>query len=257
VSSPDRRDEPNAAQIVRDRTGGSTTPRDVPGAPSRTHDFDLRLPDGKLIALEITSNTDPVYRSLFEEIRKQGMWPCPALPCSLYLLIDRDTHIRTLRERAEELLVSEPAMQTAAEWFHPEEWSLLYKLGVRAVRKLPELIPSQIVCEPDDFDLRTLDHQDGHALAADVEQLARQDADKLGTAVADERHLFVWIDFFQKDAMADLRSGGLPLIRPALPPEVDVLWVAEAFCPGRVLTYSRSDGWTDSGIWQSSEDSAI
>jgi hypothetical protein len=110
------------------------------------------------------------------------------------------------------------------------------------------------VCEPDDFDLRSLDHQDGHALAADVEELAGKDAVKLGQAIADERHLFVWIDFFQKDAVADLRSGGLPGAKPALPPEVDMVWVAEAFCPGRVLTCSLRDGWADSGTWESSAD---
>lgn len=251
-----RRDELNAAQIVCERTGGTTTRRDYPGAPPRTHDFDLLLPDGRIIALEVTSNTDPGYRSLFNAIKQQGEWPAPALSCSVYLLIDRDTRIRALREQAEFLLRSEPAMQTGAERFHPEEGNPLYTIGVRAVRKLPELLPRQIVCEPDDFDLRTLDHQDGHALAADVEQLARQDADKLGKTIADERHLFVWIDFFQKDAVADLRSGGLPRIRPVLPPEIDVVWVAEAFCPGRVLTYSCSDGWADSGIWQSCEDPA-
>jgi hypothetical protein len=84
--------------------------------------------------------------------------------------------------------------------------------------------------------------------------LAGKDAVKLGQAIADERHLFVWIDFFQKDAVADLRSGGLPGAKPALPPEVDMVWVAEAFCPGRVLTCSLRDGWADSGTWESSAD---
>jgi hypothetical protein len=181
----------------------------------------------------------------------------PGLSSSLYLLIDRDTHVRTLRAQAEALIAEEPAFRSGSEWFRPDEGSPLHKIGVRAVRKLPGLLPRQIVCEPDDFDLRSPDHQAGHALAADVEQLARKDAGKLGQAIADERHLFVWIDFFQKDAVADLRSGGLPGAKPALPPEVDMVWVAEAFCPGRVLTCSLRDGWTDSGTWQSSADPAI
>ena len=45
-------------------------------------------------------------------------------------------------------------------------------------------------------------------------------------------------------------SPGWPAADPDLPAPVDAAWIAEAFRPGRVLTYSRRDGWTDHGTWQ-------
>jgi hypothetical protein len=63
--------------------------------------------------------------------------------------------------------------------------------------------------------------------------------------------LFVWIDFLQKAALADLGYTGIPRANPRLPASVDVVWIAEAYSPGRVLTYDRYGDWTDRGTWQS------
>ena len=58
MSSADRWDEKCAEQIVGEKTGGTTRTRDVPGAPDGTHDFDVVLPGGYVIAVEATTHAD-------------------------------------------------------------------------------------------------------------------------------------------------------------------------------------------------------
>jgi hypothetical protein len=59
-----RVEEIAAADIVATRVGGQAVPRDVPGAPDTTHDFDVQLADGRAIALEVTSAVDPEMVSM-------------------------------------------------------------------------------------------------------------------------------------------------------------------------------------------------
>jgi len=168
-----------------------------------------------------------------------------------YLVLDPEaTQVRNLHAEAGALLASHPGVLAGLDGFRPRAGSRLHELGVRGVRKIPQLHPPQVICEPDDFDLAVLDPQGGCTVAGVIEQLAGQKAAKLARADADERHLFAWIDFFQKTTLADLGHTGLPKADPDLPAPVDAAWIAEAFRPGRVLTYSRRDGWTDHGTWQ-------
>ena len=250
MSSADRWDEKCAEQIVSEKTGGTTRTRDVPGAPPGTHDFDVVLPGGYVIAVEATTHADSGQLGLYAAIRQRGDWIFPELNCSWDLLIDPATRVRELHAEAGSLLARHPGVLADMDAFRPRADSRLYQLGVRAVRKLPQLSPPQVICEPDNFDLRVLEPQDGRTIAQVVERLARLKAGELEAAEADERHLFAWIDFFQKTALADLGFTGLPQANPVLPAPIDAVWIAEAFCPGRVLTYRLRDGWTDHGTWQ-------
>ena len=252
MSASDRWDEKHAEQIVRERTGGTTRTRDVPGAPPGTHDFDVVRPGGRILAVEATLHTDPEQLRLYAAIRQYGEWIFPELICSWYLILDpAATRARELRAEAGTLLARHPIVQADTDGFRPRADSRLHQLGVRGVRKLPRLHPPQVICEPDDFDSAVLEPQDGRAIAGVIEHLAGRKAGKLARADADERHLFAWIDFFQKTTLADLGRTGLPQANPSLPAPVDAVWIAEAFCPGRVLTYSHRNGWTDRGTWQS------
>jgi hypothetical protein len=157
--------------------------------------------------------------------------------------------VRTLHAEAGTLLASHPDVLAGLDDFRPRASNCRYQLGVRGIRKVPQLHPPQVICEPDDFNLAVLDPEGGHTVARVIEQLASRKAAKLARADADERHLFAWIDFFQKTTLADLA------LRPACGRSrssraVDAAWIAEAFCPGRVLTYSRREGWADHGTWQ-------
>lgn len=49
----------HAAVVVAERVGSSERLRDSAGARAGTHDVDIALPDGRLIALEVTTIADP------------------------------------------------------------------------------------------------------------------------------------------------------------------------------------------------------
>lgn len=252
MSSADRWDEKHAEQIVGEKTGGLAHTRDVPGAPPGTHDFDVVLPDGRILAVEATLHADPDQFRLYAAIRQYGEWIFPELTCSWYLILDpAATKVRDLHAEAGVLLSSHPGVLADLDGFRPRAESRLHQLGVLGVRKLSQLHPPQVVCEPDYFDARDLDPHGGRTITKVIEQLADRKADKLARADADGRHLFVWIDFLQKGALADLGYNGIPRANPRLPASVDVVWIAEAFSPGRVLTYARHNGWTDHGTWRS------
>ena len=53
-----RADETAAADIVAAYLGGKPEPRDVEGAPDKTHDFDVLLENGERVALEVTAAVD-------------------------------------------------------------------------------------------------------------------------------------------------------------------------------------------------------
>ena len=49
---------PRAGRVLSGILGGTVVPRDVPGAPPGTHDFDLVLGGGRVIAVEETISTN-------------------------------------------------------------------------------------------------------------------------------------------------------------------------------------------------------
>ena len=58
-------DEEAAGTIVARYVGGTVVPRDVPGAPDGTHDLDIVLPDGSVIAVEVTSARESKLLSIY------------------------------------------------------------------------------------------------------------------------------------------------------------------------------------------------
>lgn len=254
VSSTDRWDEKYAEKIVARHTGGITESRDVPGAPPGTHDFDVVLLDGRVFAVEATLHVDRKQQELRAAIRKRGGWTFPELGSSWYLLLSPAARASELYVEIEALLGKiSPGFASEPDGFQPPTGSRLHKLGVRRVRKLPHVQPPEVICEVDDDGPSPVDFPDGRTLAATVKQLAARKAQKLARANADERHLFAWIDFFEEADLADLGRTGLPAASPDLHATVDAVWIAEAFSPGRVVSYTRRDGWTDRGKWSVEE----
>ncbi len=60
-------EERRAAELLKQLLGGEYKPRDVDGAQS-THDFDLRLDDGRVIAVEVTTDASAVDRAFRNQI---------------------------------------------------------------------------------------------------------------------------------------------------------------------------------------------
>ena len=54
-----RSEERRAAELLKQILGGSYTPRDVAGAQGM-HDFDLHLDDGRIVAVEVTTDKSQV-----------------------------------------------------------------------------------------------------------------------------------------------------------------------------------------------------
>lgn len=70
---------------------------------------------------------------------------------------------------------------------------------------------------------------------------------KLANADADERHLLIWVESAQHQAVAAMAFEVLPTRAPALPDHVDAAWVATGYDIAQVWRYSRRVGWEDLG----------
>jgi hypothetical protein len=72
-----------AADVIADALGGRWESRDGEDAPPGMHDFDVILPDGRCIALEVTSAIDGAVVALsdaaFGREGRQQRWPAPEL----------------------------------------------------------------------------------------------------------------------------------------------------------------------------------
>ena len=82
-----RPDEQLAAEVLASRLDASIDPKDVGGAQA-THEFDLVLPDGHRIAVEVTTATDQDE----ERLSGQASRPCPApmLMANWNVWLDKD-----------------------------------------------------------------------------------------------------------------------------------------------------------------------
>jgi hypothetical protein len=116
-----------ASKIVASALRATVVPRDFPGAPPETHDFDLLLNGGRVAALEVSTSARPEELSLWSAIAKQR-WEAPSLreSWSLSVFIPGDgaqPSIRALRRRAVALLerLESPGVGDfdATEWHPP------------------------------------------------------------------------------------------------------------------------------------------
>lgn len=60
--------EESAKTIVEEFTGGTAKRRDPNGGPVQLHDYDVTLPDGQAIALEVTSAADASIRKFWDAV---------------------------------------------------------------------------------------------------------------------------------------------------------------------------------------------
>jgi hypothetical protein len=254
VSSSDRWDERDAEQIVALVTCGTSHTRDIASAPPGTHDFDIELPDGRIIAVEVTRSNARTRTELLAAVYQFGAtadhgWILQGLASSWHLILDPFAHVRDLHAEVVALLTD--AAQAGHDQFRPRSDGRLYELGVRAVFKKPQIQPPQVVCAllEDDFDPVVLGPPTGSVLARVVDQEAPRKAAKLARTEAAERHLYIWVEISQRTVLADMEFAGTPRTTPNLPAGVDAVWLVDAFWPGRVRVYKPADGWADYGTW--------
>ena len=79
MKEEDQRTEQVSAQAVAEVLGGALRWRDTPDAPPGTHDCDIVLAGGRIVAAEVTAVTLPADRALAAELEKNFRAPLPGL----------------------------------------------------------------------------------------------------------------------------------------------------------------------------------
>ena len=79
MKEEDRATERASAQAVAEVLGGVLVWRDTSDSPPSTHDCDIVLGDGRVIAAEVTAVTLPADRALESELKRNFRSPLPAL----------------------------------------------------------------------------------------------------------------------------------------------------------------------------------
>jgi hypothetical protein len=255
-------EEVAAADIVVGLLGGSWESRDGEGAPDGMHDFDVQLPDGRCIALEITSAIDgpsvALSAAAFGREGREQRWPAPLLANDWLVVIEqRPIRITTMMSAMLPVLeVFERHEQTDVDpginYDYVSPRSDMPPAVVDAAREMVRLGVTRVrVLGPRaEGDAQMLITITGGFAAepGNVNQLIAERAEpkreKLGVAKASESHLFVWLDGTQPEA--ELAMATLPPPPPpTIPPEIDVVWLATPplAAPQRLWRARRSGTW--------------
>jgi hypothetical protein len=248
--------ETGAGGILRAVLGAvGVTPRDVGGAPPGTHDFDVVLADGHVLAVEVTIVTDEVARLMWDAVAKRG-WTVPGLARSWSLVLQEGTPIKAL---------------------HAEVGSLLHALELVGVDRFNSREPRDDVARNAKDRLAALgvryarsSETSGQPLvlvgtvgrgrsvgASDVNEAVEREAAKADNRrklrAAGGGELFVWVDPHATDVHAALQNefAYVPREPPTLPSEIRAVWVARyVFGPdglprAGVLLRGDASGWAD------------
>ncbi|ABK51814.1 hypothetical protein Acel_0038 [Acidothermus cellulolyticus 11B] len=236
--------EIEAARVVNSFYMGRIIQRDGMKASDGSHDYDIELPDGRIIALEVTSAADPERMALLSELSKT-----PSIPSSLehdWLVsvwdVRNEPHVNIKRL----VKKTEPRLSTLVRHGVTEidKVSLdrkrhvprdvcyeLASLGVARARTLTLANPGEVREIFFSYAGGVTSHQG--ILNQLIEQTTKANAAKLAVANAAERHLFVWVTALGRpDVELAMFSNWLPVNSPAIAPGIDVVWAATLETPG-------------------------
>jgi hypothetical protein len=230
-----------AGQIVAQQLGGQERGRDVAGAPPGTHDFDITLADGRLIALEVTSAADGAQEAL-RSLALGRDWKAPSLRHHWWLGVPKDGSIKVKAlmtkvvphlEVLERHNVEQVGGGNRADRRNPpvgvhEEVADaahgVFDLGADRATRLgaPKRGETALVMAS----LRGGAGSNFDLLNDLVARCAKAKAEKLVAAAGDERHLFVWMRPSASDAELAMATLPPPVSTPAIPDGINVTWVA-------------------------------
>jgi hypothetical protein len=172
------------------------------GSEPMMYDLDLRWPDGRVEALEVTKATSASMRQLFARLRRQGM--IAATECArswVVPLATYDTDVRAVRTRIDHLLslVEQAGLTSFGE--RDERRSLavarVRRLGVNGAYSYPPKDGEPTIRL--ELPVRAW-WQQPEAVNAVVEDHAARNAEKLTRSGRAERHLFVLFDSCQRQS---------------------------------------------------------
>jgi hypothetical protein len=251
--------EREAGTIVAERLGGRLVDRD--GAEG-AHDFDVVLPDGRNVALEVTSAADESIESLIRAgVTRQHFAPTLTHDWWLGLPYDGSVEVSKVRAKApRHLAVLEASGRTEVGGILPAHRRAPANASEHEVRAIEELFSLGV-----DFARRLGTREAGEnaellvtlhggsgsdfaALYRLIESRAEAKAPKLIAAGGAERHLFVWMRASASDAELAFATLAPPEVPPDLPQGIDVLWLASpATTPGalwgRLWRLQPPGGW--------------
>ena len=272
------REERRAAELLKELLGGDYKPRDVGGAQGM-HDFDLRLNDGRTIAVEVTTDTSRVDKAFQNQTEQSFVVQGLTRVWSVYCAVpgsDADDQPASA-ERVAELKSELPDILQELERAGSTQLDVppsphhdnhaahakLRELGVQMCYSFdasPSSLPRVMVHGP-----AVISGATGPGLIVGaVNQNLPNKVGKLinaKTAGANEVHLFLWLIYAQyhkrgrAEAMSSLRHTGLGVLeRPNLQ-GIDAVWVAVDIGPEHdpycqhfwPILCCDADGWHD---WQ-------
>lgn len=225
--------------------GGSITLHDD-GSADSLHDLDLLLPSGRTAAIEVTS------------VVGEDMLRAVSASSKLGHRVDRLTHLwdidlddfaqasrKRIHAELPSMLLEYEADGRAAVTSADDP--RLERLGVRAATSHGP--GSGFVCTgvwggpigADDVVVPAA------AAASKPDNLA-----KLATVGADEAHIAVWVDVTAVDAYAaldDFSPGALPTDPPAIPEQIDVLWLLRLRSSDGEIAFDVVWRWTRDSGW--------
>jgi hypothetical protein len=210
------------------------------GSELMMYDLDLRWPDGRVEALEVTKATSASLRRLLARLRRQGT--ITATECArswVVPLADYDTDVRAVRARIDHLLglVEQAGFTNFGEREERRSVAVarVRRLGVNAAYSFPPRGgPPRIMLE---VPVRAW-WQQPEAVNAVVEVHAARNAEKLARSGRAERHLFVLFDSGEAEAWSVMLDGEPPEASPQLPEAATTAWV----------TTHRADG--NPAVWR-------
>jgi hypothetical protein len=212
------------------------------------YDLDLRWPDGRVEALEVTRATSASLRHLVHRLRRQG-GTVAATQCArtwVVPLVD-GADVAAVRARIDQLLglVERAGLTRFGERDERRSVAVarVRRLGVdSAYSHQPKSRQPKIMLE---LPVRTW-WQQSQAVNAVVEDHAARNAEKLTRSGKPARHLFVLLDSGEAAAWSALLDGDPPKRAPDPPEAVTTAWVTTTRAAGNPAVWRVRRG----GCWE-------
>lgn len=270
-------EEPAAAALMGGLLNGEPTSVDPGGGSVQLHDFDLALPSGKVIAVEVTRHTHEATLATQSATDKQR-WEYPFLGYHWHLSMTQTFNVKAAAKHLPGLMRAVESSGLEAVILRaevvdgsPEEYlgrdkkemrsvirergiatqaQELFDLGVRAVLRLGPATDGNGALYLGQAPVGGATASHLLTEVATVHASKPDNLAKLRSAVDhDERHLFVWVESSATAASAafgSLRISGVPP-EPRADESIDAIWLVSAFENAHVLCWRRNEGWSDLG----------